>query len=78
VTRGGNYGWRVFEGTLCTRLDPTLCQNPNNYIFPVAGIRSHQQPLLDHGRLRLSRWSGNVCARHLRLWRLLQQAKFFC
>ena len=25
VTRGGNYGWRVFEGTLCTNLDPALC-----------------------------------------------------
>ena len=24
VTLGGNYGWRVFEGTLCTNLDP-LC-----------------------------------------------------
>jgi glucose/arabinose dehydrogenase len=25
VTLGGNYGWRVFEGTLCTGLDPALC-----------------------------------------------------
>jgi len=25
VTIGGNYGWRVFEGTLCTNLDPPLC-----------------------------------------------------
>lgn len=25
VTLGGNYGWRVFEGTLCTNLDPASC-----------------------------------------------------
>jgi glucose/arabinose dehydrogenase len=24
---GGNYGWRVYEGTLCTNNDPTLCAN---------------------------------------------------
>ena len=35
VTLGGNYGWRVFEGTNCTNLDPTLC-NPNNFVAPIA------------------------------------------
>jgi glucose/arabinose dehydrogenase len=25
VTAGGNYGWRVFEGTLCTNLDSPQC-----------------------------------------------------
>jgi hypothetical protein len=25
VAGGGNYGWRAFEGTLCTNLDPGLC-----------------------------------------------------
>lgn len=35
VTLGGNYGWRVFEGTLCTNNDPGLC-SPSNFIFPVA------------------------------------------
>ena len=34
VTLGGNYGWRVYEGTLCTNLDPALC-NPNNFVFPI-------------------------------------------
>ncbi len=34
VTLGGNYGWRVFEGTLCTPNDPPLC-NPNNFIPPI-------------------------------------------
>ena len=35
ITRGDNYGWRVFEGTLCTSNDPTLC-NPVNFIPPIA------------------------------------------
>jgi Glucose / Sorbosone dehydrogenase len=35
VTRGGNYGWRVFEGTLCTGLDPVLCA-VGGFIPPVA------------------------------------------
>jgi glucose/arabinose dehydrogenase len=28
VTLGGNYGWRVFEGTLCTGLGPASCSAP--------------------------------------------------
>jgi len=35
VTLGGNYGWRVFEGTLCTNLDPQLC-NPASFTPPIA------------------------------------------
>ena len=34
IINGGNYGWRVYEGTACTNNDPSLC-NPNNYISPV-------------------------------------------
>ena len=33
ITRGANYGWRVFEGTNCTNLDPSLCI-PANYTPP--------------------------------------------
>src|SRR5262249_3404411 len=28
VTAGGNYGWRVVEGTRCTGLGPGSCANP--------------------------------------------------
>ena len=35
ITLGGNYGWRVFEGTLCTNNDPGLC-NPTNFVPPIA------------------------------------------
>lgn len=33
VENGGNYGWRVYEGTSCTNNDPGLC-NPNNFTAP--------------------------------------------
>jgi len=34
ILKGGNYGWRVYEGSLCTNNDPALC-NPANYLFPI-------------------------------------------
>jgi glucose/sorbosone dehydrogenase len=34
VTLGGNYGWRVFEGTLCTGLGPQSCSG-GNFIPPI-------------------------------------------
>ena len=35
VTGGGNYGWRVFEGTLCTGNGPASCAAPG-FIPPIA------------------------------------------
>jgi uncharacterized protein (TIGR03437 family) len=32
ITRGGNYGWRVFEGTQCTSLDPC---DASRFIPPI-------------------------------------------
>jgi hypothetical protein len=34
LLNGGNYGWRVYEGFLCTGNDPSLC-DPADYDFPV-------------------------------------------
>jgi len=34
ITRGGNYGWRVYEGTNCTNLEPQLCV-PANFVAPI-------------------------------------------
>lgn len=34
ITRGGNFGWRVYEGNQCTNLDPSLCI-PANFVAPV-------------------------------------------
>lgn len=38
ITNGANYGWRVYEGTQCTGLDPQLCaggSNPINHTPPI-------------------------------------------
>ena len=35
ITRGGNYGWRVLEGTSCTNLGPASCTAPG-FTAPVA------------------------------------------
>ena len=32
IVSGGNYGWRIFEGSICNEVDP--CTNPEDYIFP--------------------------------------------
>lgn len=40
VTRGANMGWRVFEGTQCTNLDPSLCSTLN-----------HTPPVFDYNRV---------------------------
>src|SRR5262245_18095305 len=34
ITLGGNYGWRVFEGTQCTNLDAPLCAS-GGYVQPI-------------------------------------------
>lgn len=34
ILNGGNYGWRVYEGTACTGLDPALCI-PANFVPPL-------------------------------------------
>jgi hypothetical protein len=34
VTQGGNYGWRVWEGTVCTGLGPAPCSAPG-FIPPI-------------------------------------------
>ncbi len=35
ITRGGNYGWRVKEGTSCTNNDPAICTSLSS-ISPIA------------------------------------------
>jgi glucose/arabinose dehydrogenase len=35
VTLGGNYGWRIWEGTSCTGNDPGRC-NQTGFTFPIA------------------------------------------
>ena len=40
VTLGGNYGWRFFEGELCTDLDPDACDDPG-FTPPIAVYVTH-------------------------------------
>ena len=54
ITLGGNYGWRVYEGTQCTNNDPGLC-NPSNYLPPVFQYSSSGT-----GNLRCSVTGGYV------------------
>ena len=35
VVKGGNYGWRVYEGRVCTGIDPALCNPANDYLPPL-------------------------------------------
>ena len=53
VVRGGNYGWRIWEGTRCTGTDPTRC-NPGRLRLPHRGVRAHRAPLLHHRRVCVS------------------------
>lgn len=39
ITSGGNYGWRVYEGTQCTNLGPAAC-TPANFTMPIFEYRS--------------------------------------
>ena len=43
ITRGGNYGWRVYEGNSCTNIEPTNCV-PANYLPPVFQYSSASGP----------------------------------
>jgi glucose/arabinose dehydrogenase len=38
ITGGGNYGWRVYEGTQCTNNDPQLCAGGTNPITQIPPI----------------------------------------
>lgn len=41
IVKGGNYGWRIYEGFRCTNLGPALC-NPSDFIDPLFDY-SHTQ-----------------------------------
>src|SRR5688572_21773662 len=43
ITLGGNYGWRVFEGTLCTNIDSALCAD-TGFTTPIAEYAHSQNP----------------------------------
>ncbi len=84
ITRGGNYGWRVYEGTECTNLDPSLCV-PANFVQPVltysSGPGSSRCSLTGGYVYRGTRGSlpnggyiyGDYCTGEILLWNNNQQ-----
>ena len=54
VTRGGNYGWRVFEGTRCTNLGPCGVYNSRIY-FADRRLREYRRRPVD------ARSSADMC-----------------
>jgi glucose/sorbosone dehydrogenase len=51
IARGGNYGWRIYEGFACTGNDPALC-DPSTYRLPIFDY--------EHSRGRCSITGGYV------------------
>ena len=72
ILNGGNYGWRVFEGTFCTGNDPGLCNSVGLCIPPVLEYdHSPQRTLRRDRRIRLSRDCRMLSRRAVYLRRLL-------
>ena len=69
ITRGGNYGWRVFEGTFCTGLGPASC-GPGVHSSD-RGVRARRRPVHGHRRLCVPGSRGGAAPGHVRLRRLL-------
>ncbi|HSI88318.1 MAG TPA: PQQ-dependent sugar dehydrogenase [Pyrinomonadaceae bacterium] len=83
ITLGGNFGWRVYEGTQCTGLDPTLC-TPSNFIMPVFQYANSGSPRCAitggyvyrglQGALPLGSYLyGDYCTGEILLWHQGQQ-----
>lgn len=44
ITRGANYGWRPYEGTQCTGIDPQLCAGGTNPIAHTPPVYQYTRP----------------------------------
>ena len=60
VVSGGNYGWRVYEGTQCTNLEPTRCSTGANPITQVPPVFQYTRVLDTSGQNRCSVTGGYV------------------
>ena len=75
VTAGGNYGWRVYEGTQCTGLDPRTL-HADEFCRADRAIRSHGRALFHYRRLCLPRLGRSAAGGHVRIRRLLHGRNF--
>lgn len=60
ITSGANYGWRVYEGTQCTNLDPQLCAGGANPITHTPPVFQYTRVLDTSGQNRCSVTGGYV------------------
>ncbi len=60
VVSGGNYGWRVYEGTQCTNLDPQFCSSGGTPITQVPPVFQYTRVLDTSGQNRCSVTGGYV------------------
>ena len=65
VTSGGNYGWRVWEGTRCTNLGPAPCSTPG-FIPPIIDYQNTGRTAAEQDELgAVAAAIGNVGKKHL-------------
>ena len=60
IISGGNYGWRVYEGTQCTNLDPQLCSTGATPITHIPPVFQYTRVLDTSGQNRCSVTGGYV------------------
>ncbi len=60
VTSGGNYGWRVYEGTQCTNNDPQSCSTGGSPITQIPPVFQYTRVLDTSGQNRCSVTGGYV------------------
>ena len=60
IVSGGNYGWRVYEGTQCTNNDPQLCSGGATPISSIPPVFQYTRVLDTSGQNRCSVTGGYV------------------
>lgn len=60
IVSGSNYGWRVYEGTQCTGLDPELCAGGSTPITQIPPVFQYTRVLDTSGQNRCSVTGGYV------------------
>jgi hypothetical protein len=60
IVSGGNYGWRVYEGTQCTGLDPQFCEGGATPIIHAGPVFQYSRTVDASGQNRCSVTGGYV------------------